>query len=359
MAEWIEYITSNSNSHLAQMRRRNGRAEPWRLPFIGLGNETWGCGGNMRPEYSADLHRQFVSFVRGVNPAPVRVASGASGDDTRWTEVLMTNVDPRSHMDALSLHYYTLPTGDWSRKGAGVGFAEDEWIGTLQQTLHMEDLIARHGAIMDRRDPERRVGLYVDEWGTWYDPEPGTNPAFLVQPNTMRDAIVAAINLNIFQNHAERVRMANIAQMVNVLQAMIQTDGPRMVLTPTYHVFDLYRPFKDATLLPTQVTASSYEFGGHTVPAIHVSAARTTNARIILALVNLDPNRAADVAVALNGVQARSVSGRILTAAAMDARNTFDAPQTVAPTAFTGARIAGERLSVALPAKSVVVLEIQ
>jgi alpha-N-arabinofuranosidase len=223
----------------------------------------------------------------------------------------------------------------------------------------MDDLIRRHSEVMDRHDPERRVGLYVDEWGTWYDPEPGSNPAFLVQPNTLRDAIVAAVNFNIFQNHADRVRMTNIAQMVNVLQAMIQTDGSRMALTPTYHVFEMYRPFKDATLLPLSVDAPPYSLGGVSIPSVHASAARGADGAIYLALVNLDPNRPARIETEVIGMIPHAVSGRVLTATAMDARNSFDAQPQVSPAPYSGALVTNGRVVAVLPPKAVVVMRVE
>jgi alpha-N-arabinofuranosidase len=357
MADWIEYITSSSRSSLADLRRKNGRDKPWRLPFFAVGNEPWGCGGSMRADRYADVYRQYATFLRGpADNKPARIASGANAGDVAWTEALMSAA--AGSMDALTLHYYTLPTGRWEHKGPGKGFDEAAFIGTLAQTLKMEDLLARHIAVMDKYDPGKRVGLFVDEWGTWYDPSPGTNPAFLEQPNTLRDAIVAAVNLDIFQAHADRVRMTNIAQMVNVLQAMILTDKERMVLTPTYHVFEMYRGFQDATALPLDVASPAYRVGEASVPAVHASAARGAAGEVRLALVNLDPQRPASVIVAAGGAH-RSITGRVLTAAAMDAENTFAAPETVKPVAFQGARWVHDALAVDLPAKSVVVLELR
>ena len=239
MREWIEYITFDGPSSLAELRKANGREKPWKLPYFGVGNESWGCGGNMRPEYYADLYRRYSTYVRNFSDNRIyKIACGASDFDFRWTEVLMREAG--RFMDGLSLHYYTVP-GDWSNKGSATEFDEREWFVTMKKTLVMDDLITRHSSIMDYYDPEKRVGLIVDEWGTWYDVEPGTNPGFLYQQNTLRDALVAGINLNIFNNHCDRVHMANLAQTVNVLQAMILTEGERMVLTPTYHVFYMYK----------------------------------------------------------------------------------------------------------------------
>ena len=356
MAEWVEYITGEGNSALAQLRRRNGREKPWRLPFFGVGNETWGCGGNMRPEYFADLYRQFATFIKAPEGnRPVKVASGANGDDYRWTEVMLSQA--ARYMDAYSVHYYTLP-GRWEAKGPATGFAEDQWASTLSHALFMDELVAKHSAIMDKYDPEKRIGLYVDEWGTWYDPTPGHNPAFLYQQNTIRDALVAALTFNILHRHAERVRMANIAQMVNVLQAMILTDGEKMLLTPTYHVFEMYIPFQDATFLPVQIEAPRYTYGDWNLPGVDASAARSPDGGLYLALVNLDPNRPVTVSARINGVSARGAEGRVLTASAIDSHNTFDAPDTVRPRPFRGVR-RGDALQFELPARSVAVVAVR
>lgn len=356
MTDWIEYITSPSHSTLANERRANGRAAPWKLDFIGIGNESWGCGGSMRADYYADLFRQYATFVRPGGPPVIKVASGAGADDTAWTETLMAKAG--DSLDAISLHYYTIATGDWGHKGSATAFGEGEWIGAVRAATHMDELIAHHEAVMDRYDPKKRVGLFVDEWGAWDDPEPGTNGAFLYQQNSLRDAITAAITLDIFAAHADRVRMANLAQMVNVLQALILTDGERMTLTPTYHVFDLYQVFQGATVLPVEVSAPDYGFGGAATPGLSVSAAHGRDGTLHLALVNPDPNHPLTVAVALAGGKAAGVSGRILTALAMNAVNTFDRPQTVRPQPFAGARLSPGGLTVRLPPKAIVVLDL-
>jgi alpha-L-arabinofuranosidase len=358
MAEWVEYITSPTNSTLAQLRRKNGRDAPWPLPYFGLGNETWGCGGSMRPEHSANLHKQFATFIKAPRDnRPAIIASGANASNTSWTDVLLR--DAVKHMDAITLHYYTIPTGRWDKKGSATLFDESEWIVTLARTLRMDEVLTNHTQIMDKYDPNRRVGLFVDEWGTWYDTEPGTHPDFLYQQNSLRDALVAAVNLNVFHKHAERVRMTNIAQMVNVLQAMILTQGERMVLTPTYHVFEMYKPFRGATNLPAELTSPRYRLGDVDVPAVHASAARDADHRIHVGLANLDPHRAATVTIALASIGARRAigrpTGRVLTAATMQAFNSLERPQTLVP-APLDIRTQGGRLVVALPPKSVAVI---
>jgi alpha-N-arabinofuranosidase len=369
MADWLEYMVADQDTTLTRLRKANGRDNPWKLSFLAMGNETWGCGGNMRPEYYADIFKQYATFVRTPRGSrPMLIASGGHDDDLSWTTTLMENMHWGTHpanirwqMDAISFHYYTIPspTHDWEHKGPSTGFGEDQWMSTLVNTLKMDDYLGKNIAIMNKYDPQEKVGFYVDEWGTWYDPEPGREPGFLYQQNTMRDAVVAGVNFNIFHKYADRVRMANIAQTINVLQAMILTDGPKMVLTPTYHVFHMFIPFQGATSLPTNLSTPRYQYGNASVPEVSVSAARIADGDIDVALVNLDPNRAAQVSVAIAGAKPQQVSGTILTATAMDARNTFDAPDAVHPVAFDDARIVNGRLTLTLPAKSVVVLDVK
>jgi alpha-N-arabinofuranosidase len=358
MMEWVEYMTSDTDSTIANQRRQNGRQKAWKLAYFGVGNENWGCGGNMRPEYYADIFRRYNTFVKnyGANK-PYRIASGADGGDLNWTTVLMEQAGTR--MDGISVHNYTLPSGSWTGpKGSATDFGEEAWSTQLWRTLGMEGILTRHSAIMDRTDPKKRVGLIVDEWGSWYDVEPGTNPGFLYQQNTLRDALLAALNFHIFHRHADRVCMANIAQMVNVLQSMVLTDGAKMTVTPTYWVFAMYKVHQDATNLPVAVVTPDYKFGDRTIPMVDATASRDAAGKTHLSLVNVDPHAAVMVSCELRGVAAKSVSGRILTAPEINAHNTFDAPDAVAPQPFTGASLAEGQLSVKLPAKSVVVLEL-
>jgi alpha-L-arabinofuranosidase len=357
MAEWVEYMTSPAGS-LADLRAENGHAEPWAVPYFGVGNELWGCGGNMRPEYAADLTRRFATFVKAPAGTKVmKIAAGANVDDFNWTETMMKVA--AGQLDGVSLHYYVHPAGGWPPRAPAVGFDEGGWADALQRAWYMDELVTKHSAIMDKYDPEKRVFLAVDEWGAWYAQDPGTHPGFLRQQNTLRDALIASIHLDIFARHADRVRMSAIAQMVNVLQAMILTEGDRMVLTPTYHVFEMYKPWQDATVLPISIETPTYRHGEFSLPAVSGSAVKGKDGLIHVGLSNADPNQPNTVTIALDGVSARQVSGRILTAAKIDAHNTFDAPEVVKPAAFTGARIQGGKLRVTLPAKSVVVLELK
>jgi alpha-N-arabinofuranosidase len=358
MQEWIEYITSDSNSTLANLRRQNGRDKPWKLPYVAVGNENWGCGGNMRAEYYADVYKRYSTFVKDYSGNHItRIASGASDSNYVWTEVMMSQA--AKNMQGLSLHYYTLPTGDWDKKGSATQFAEDAWLSTLARTLRMDEFIQAHSKIMDKYDPQKRVGLMVDEWGTWYDGEPGADLGMLYQQNSMRDAIVAGINLNIFNRHSDRVQMANIAQMVNVLQAMILTNKDKMIVTPTYHVFEMYKAHQGATLIPVDLTAPQYSLAGTSIPSLHASASRDRAGKLHISIVNVDPNRSAQVSTRISGAATRNITGRVLTAATINTINTFEKPDALRPVTFTDFKVQADHVKFNLPSKSVVMLELQ
>jgi alpha-N-arabinofuranosidase len=357
MSEWVEYITFDGESPMANWRKENGREKPWKLTFFGVGNENWGCGGNMRPEYYADLYRQYSCYVRNYGDNRIfKIACGPNSSDYNWTEVLMRQA--ARFMDGLSLHYYTVPTGNWKDKGSATEFDEKLWFDTFKKTLFMEELIQRHDTIMTQYDPEKRVALIVDEWGTWYNVEPGTNPGFLYQQNTLRDALVAGINLNIFHKHCDRVRMANIAQLVNVLQAVILTEGAKMLLTPTYHVFDMYKVHQGASLVATDVVSPAYEMDGQKIDQLSVSASVNEDNRLHISLCNLHHADPVEVVCDIRGRKAADVSGTVLTAGTIQAHNTFDEPEAVKPCKFGDYRFENGQLIVKLPAKSVVVLAI-
>jgi alpha-N-arabinofuranosidase len=358
MSEWVEYMTFDGESPMANWRAENGRKEPWKLKYFGVGNENWGCGGNMRAEYYADEYRRYATYVRNYGSNRIyRIAGGPNVADYHWMEVLMR--EARHVMDGVSLHYYTVP-GEWSNKGSATDFDEQAWFTTLSKALFMDKLIRNHSAIMDRYDPDKRIGLIVDEWGTWYDVEPGTNPGFLYQQNTLRDALVAGIHLNIFNNHNDRVHMANIAQTINVLQAMILTEGEKMILTPTYHVFDMYKVHQDATRVDLYVESEDYELDGKKIPKLSASASKDAAGRINITLCNLDHEQGADAPIDLRGLSAaRSVSGVVLTADRMQAHNTFDHPDAVKPAEFSEFSLNGSVLNVKLPARSVVRLTVE
>jgi len=348
--EWVEYMTSDAQSPMANLRRKNGREQPWKVRYIAVGNESWGCGGNMTPAFYADNFRRYNTFIKNYRPGEEnriqRIACGPNGDNYDWTETLMKNSGTRMQGD------------NWRNKTSATEFDEPLWMDVLHRTLRMEELIAKHSAIMDKYDAQKKVGLVVDEWGTWYDVERGTNPGFLFQQNTLRDALVAALNLHIFHQHADRVTMANIAQIVNVLQAMILTDKEKMILTPTYHVFEMFKPHQGATALPVELTTPDYVLGENKIPAVSASASRAKDGKVHVSFANCDPNKPVVVECKLAGIAAKSVSGRVLTADAMNAHNTFAAPNSIAPKNFDGAQLDGDTLRVTLPAKSVAMVEL-
>ena len=364
MQQWVEYLTFDGRSPMADLRRRNGREEPWPVMFWGVGNENWGCGGTMRAEYYADEYRRYQTYVRNFGANQLyKIACGPRNDDYHWTEVLMQRArDMRGNlrMHGLSLHYYT-PDIPFRQQHSATEFGEGEWIDILKTATRMDELITRHAAIMDHYDPGKQVGLIVDEWGTWFAVEPGTHPGFLYQQSSLRDALVAAMTLNIFNHHCERVTMANIAQTINVLQALILTEdgGDRLVLTPTYHVFDLYKVHQDATLLPLDLRCDDYTCGEHTMAGLSASASRDTAGSVHLSLCNVNPKQPAVLRCEVRGMPLDTVRGRILTAERMQAHHTFDAPAQVLPTDFAGATVDGNQVTLTLPAKAVVVLELK
>jgi alpha-N-arabinofuranosidase len=368
-AEWLEYLTAAPPTTLAKERAANGRPEPYKIAYLGIGNESWDCGGNMTPDYYLSQLKAYSRFVRNFNPAQqqdphrmLKIAVGPGGDGPRWTEwtdVIMKAWQGRSwswDMDGLSLHNYTVPK--WPPSHKSTGFGESEYAEILKTTLEMDRIIATHSAIMDKYDSQKKIALVVDEWGAWYAPLPGSKEGFLAQQNSLRDAVLAALNLNIFARHADRVRMANIAQMVNVLQAMVLTDKEKMVLTPTYHVFKMYVPFQDATFVPVGLEAGTYMQGNITLPRVDAIAARDKAGKLWLAVTNLDPNRSVTVEASLEGVTPRTAAGQTLTAPRVDSVNTFEAPNAVVPKPIA-AKISGATLALTVEPKSVTVISIE
>jgi alpha-N-arabinofuranosidase len=362
MSNWVQYLTSDGDNPMARLRRKNGREKPWQVRYWCVGNETWGCGGIMSAEHYAEELARYSHFLNNYGDNTLyKISSGGLPEDYDWTETILKkwkNTDGwlQGYMSGYSLHFYTV--NDWSKKGSATNFTEKEWFATLQKTLQMDELIANHSAILDKYDPQKRIGLIVDEWGTWYDVEPGTNPAFLFQQNSLRDALVAAVNLNIFHKHCARVKMANIAQMVNVLQAMILTRGGEMVLTPTYYVFKMYSVHQDAALLPIDLQSESYTNGTYSIPALSVSASKDKEGRIYVSLANLHPTKAQTVRCELKGTTSSKVTGEIITAETMNAYNDFGKPETVRIRPFTDAQLRSGIFTATLPAKSVVTLKV-
>ena len=423
MGEWIEYMTFAGKSPMADMRRTNGRKEAWKLKYFGVGNENWNCGGRMTAEYYADEYMRYNLYCRNYGDNTLfRIACGPRGDNYHWTETLMKKCS--RFMDGLALHYYSrlMDTSIRIRMEDGniqylrnpvrpdfsaTEFDKGEWDMAMRASMFMEELVEKHSAIMDKYDPDKKVALVVDEWGTWYNVEPGTNPGFLYQQNTLRDALVAGLHLNIFNNRADRVRMANIAQTINVLQALILTEGPKMILTPTYHVYDMYKVHQDAALLDFTMLSDDYEADGKRFKKVNASVSRGADGKINITLCNIDPDCGATVqclidgfgvggfvpggAGAANGAGGRvgavmtkeavnagvvnsakssfaaansaaaavaRITGVVLTDAAMNAHNTFDEPEAIKPAPFTDFTVDGDRIFINLPSKSVTLITI-
>jgi alpha-N-arabinofuranosidase len=358
MSEWVEYLTFDGESPMAQLRAQNGHPQAWKVKYFGVGNESWGCGGNMRPELYADVYRRYQTFVRNYGENKIfRIACGANVADYRWTEVLMR--EAARYFDGLTLHHYAWEPL-WEQKGQATGFDHTSWYRLLASAQRMDELITRHSSIMDQYDPEKRVALIVDEWGAWYKVETGTNPGFLYQQNTIRDALVAGVTLNIFHNHADRVRMANLAQMVNVLQAVVLTDKDRMLLTPTYHVLRMYQGHQGARVLDLEVGSSEPLSGDFSLPRFSVSASQDSAGVVRISVCHLDPDQAASLTVDLPPeAQGKTIEAEVLTAPLMDSHNTFERPHEVEPTVFTGFQKTARGLELRLPARSVVVLTLK
>ena len=364
-AAWLAYMTADTGTSAGKERAANGHPEPYRVKFLGIGNESWGCGGSMSPDYYVSQMKIYARYVRNYNPAQTgqqamrRLAVGADGSKTDYVEAVMKAWHDKVwswDIDGLSLHSYT--TVGWPPAHPSTHFGEQEYAAFLKDTLALDAMITKHSGIMDEYDPQKKIALVVDEWGAWLAPLAGSNPGFLVQQNSLRDAILAALNLDIFARHADRVRMANIAQMINVLQAMIMTDHERMVLTPTYYVFRMYAPFQDATLIPVQVDAGTYRNGSVTLPRVDAIAAKDPKGNVWLAVINLDPTRSVQIHTIMANHPVRFAHGETLTAAQVDSVNTFDSPPAVKPTPLNGITDSGGML-LELPAKSVSVVQLR
>jgi alpha-N-arabinofuranosidase len=367
-AEWLEYLTTNQATDLAKERAANGHPAPYKIAYLGIGNESWDCGGNMSADYYLSQLKIYSRFVRNFNPAQqkddqmLKIAVGPGGGEqrfTEWTETIMKGWQNHQwswDMNGLSMHNYTVV--NWDKKHASVGFGETEYGEILKETLKMEGLIDKHSAIMDKYDPQKKIALVVDEWGAWYAPLAGSNPGFLVQQNSQRDAVLAALNLNIFARHADRVRMANIAQMINVLQAMILTNKDRMILTPTYYVFKMYVPFQDATFVPVTFDAGTYTRGDITLPRVDAIAAKDKNGKLWVEITNVDPNRAVEIDLNTTGITAKLAVGETLTAPKVDSVNSPETPNAVVPKPIS-AQVQGGKLVLKLNPKSVTVVSVE
>ncbi len=355
--DWVNYVNHPGGSPMAELRKKNGREKPWNVKIWGVGNEAWGCGGNMTADYYSNIYRQYATFMTSwTNDSQLyRIASGANDADYAWTESLMKNI-PHHMLSGVALHHYSVI--DWGKKGPSTGFNEAQYFKIMDESWKMDELVRRHSTIMDKYDPNKKVALIVDEWGGWYEVEPGTNPGFLYQQNTIRDAMIAGMVLNIFNNHADRVRGANLAQIVNVLQSVILTEGEKMLLTPTYHVMRMYKVHQDALLVPVDIDSPRYTFEGKSIPAVTASAS-TKDGALNVSLANVDFTKSHEISINVRGGKYSKVSGEIVTSANVTDYNTFDKPETITAKEFKGAKLDNGVLKLTVPAHSVVVLNLK
>jgi alpha-L-arabinofuranosidase len=355
-SEWVEYINSNAKSPMTELRKKNGREKPWNVKYWAVGNESWGCGGNMTPDYYADQFKRFSTFMNTGHL--YKIASGGTDPDYEWTETLLKKTQKYSNLiQGYSYHYYTFCRG-WDDKSSATQFNENDWFFTMKNTLVMEKGLEKHISLMDEYDPVNKIGLIADEWGNWFQVEPGTNPGFLYQQNTVRDAVTAGLYLNIFNNHARRVKMANIAQFVNVLQAMILTKDEQIVKTPTYYVFKMYKVHQDATQLPINLTCDDYTYDGMTLPSISASASKDKEGKVHISLTNIDPHKDKNIEIDLRGMENLTNStGEIITSQNENDYNDFGQPEKVNIKKFSSYSVENNVIQVNLPSKSVVTIE--
>jgi alpha-N-arabinofuranosidase len=331
----VEYCNFPGDSDYARQRAADGSPEPLGVRYWGVGNENWGCGGNFTPEDYGTEYRRFATYLRNWGETPLYlIACGPPGNDLDWTRRFFAKLKkdywggPPIH--GYAAHYYC------GTAGTATEYTEAQWHELLAKAIQMEPLVVQQRALMDAFDPERKIGLIVDEWGTWHPPTPGRNPAFLWQQNTIRDALVAALTLDIFNRHADKVVMANIAQTINVLQALLLTDGEQIVKTPTYHVYDLYQPHKGGTAVRALFGTPELDvtIGNQTrkLPVLSGSASMKGNT-VTLTVVNASATTAAEARLRWLGAGTpKTLEAAWLEYPAGDIRahNTFAAAETVA-----------------------------
>ena len=360
MSQWVEYLNSGNVSPMTELRKVNGQEEPWSVKYWGVGNENWGCGGSMTVEYYTNEMRRYSTFTKNYGDNRLyKIAGGPNSDDYHWMETLMKDGNPGRSFQGVSLHYYTI-CHNWNKKGSATMFDENEYFTSIKKTLFMDELLEKHIRIMDKYDPNNRVGLVVDEWGNWHDVEPGTNPGFLYQQNTMRDAMVASVNLDLFNKYARRVKMANIAQTVNVLQAMLLTKDDQLVRTPSFYVFKMYKVHHDATLLPSNITSENYTVGSESIPALSATASKDANGKIHVTITNLNPNKEMEVTCDLRGVEKVTFEkGSLITGEKINSFNDFGKKEEISLVSFNDVKVNGNKVSVHIPSKSVVLIELK
>jgi alpha-N-arabinofuranosidase len=365
MADWVEYLTSDLETPMVKLRKKNGREKPWKVQYWGVGNENWGCGGIMTKEYYASQFAKYSNNLKNYgNNRLFKIATGGNGNNYEWTEYIVKRWSEadwylKDYLHAVSLHHYTI-CHNWTVKGSATDFNEDDWFSSLSRTLVMDTLISGHVAAIDKYDHEKKIGLVIDEWGNWFDPEPGTNPSFHYQQSTLRDALVTSVNFDIFNKHCSRVKMTNIAQMVNVIQSLILTREEQMVLTPTYYVFKMYKVHHDALMLPLEITCRDYTSNNKSIPAISASSSMNKEGNINITLSNLDPVNQQDTKIIIEGDgEYDVVNAEIITAERMNMYNDFGKEEEINIKKFEDFEITESDVNVKLPSKSVVLITLE
>ena len=344
LRDWIEYCNYPSGSTLSDERAANGSAEPFRVRYWGVGNESWGCGGNMRPEEYARLYRDFAVYCRNFGGTDLfLVASGPSGNDSHWSRGLMDGLG-WDRPQGVSMHYYS---GGADRSTT---FTADHMNEQFISYLKVEEAIVQQRAVLDSYQKGKEIGLILDEWGVWDDipEEDERRYGKLWQQSTMRSAIAAGLGLNIFNRQADKLHMCNIAQMVNVLQSLLLTDGPEgehCVRTTTYHAFSLFKPHRTKT-------AVRVESGDSSPSGLSVSASKSDK-ELVVTLVNPRHDVDLQVECTLKGVNPNPGTAQILHDAEWNACNTFDHPDRIAPKPLT-LRVDGSQVHLDLPRLSLV-----
>jgi len=331
-----------------------------------VGNESWGCGGSMCPEDYASAYKRFATFLSTFTREPTcmplqLIACGPNGNNLDWTRRFFKKAGQFGNdcqLHGFAAHYYAR---DWSKPittGTATEFSVDQWYELLHLGTFVEKLIVDQRSCLDEFDPQRKIGLILDEWGTWHPPTPGKPLNHLWQQNTLRDALLAAMTLDTFNRQADKVVMANIAQVVNVLQAMVLTDGDRMIRTPTYHVFDLYQSHQGGTSLRVEIASREVKFAAGeqllSMPTLSGSAS-VKNGELALSIVNNHASLPAEVEMDLRGRRISQATISTLAHEDLAGHNTFDSPDTLTPSHVAFSMPAGKWVAT-MPPASITVL---
>jgi alpha-L-arabinofuranosidase len=352
--QWVEYCNAPAGStSLADERATNGQREPFGVRFWGVGNESWGCGGKFIPEDYCREYRRFTDWLPQYGVPLYLIAAGPNGNNTEWARRFFARWadGARAPIQGWAPHYYCGTTGH------ALQFTTDQWYEQLHKANHMETLIKDQWRALAEFDPKHSVKLVIDEWGSWHPDGTEINKRHLYeQMGTLRDALVAALSLDTFNRHAEKVDMANIAQLINNLHSLFLADGDRFVATPSFHVYAMYRPHQGGKGVRIAVEDPDVMFkaGGREQKIFRVagSASLASPNEATLTLVHTHATLPADVLIRLRGSAANEVRQTVLSHTELNAHNTFEHPDNLVPkTTDLAAR--GPELKCVLPPASV------